>query len=167
MTFDLDIWPLTSSTNEGSHVASMTQLLVEIHPSMWKVEPNVNPFFTTDNNNRGCVFPAKAGDAKIGNSHFFYKFFKIPILLLFFNNFLEFPFLMSKLEPGDSQIFNLKYVCLLQRGASKFWNNPLCAHDLNVVLIRRAGIPMMSFAQDCTEINLNILHVSLNAFQQG
>ena len=26
MTFDLDIWPLTSSTNEGSHVASMTQL---------------------------------------------------------------------------------------------------------------------------------------------
>ena len=26
MTFDLDIWPLTSSTNEGSHVASMPQL---------------------------------------------------------------------------------------------------------------------------------------------
>ena len=26
MTFDLDIWPLTSLTNEGSHVASMTQL---------------------------------------------------------------------------------------------------------------------------------------------
>ena len=26
MTFDLDIWHLTSSTNEGSHVASMTQL---------------------------------------------------------------------------------------------------------------------------------------------
>ena len=26
MTFDLDMWPLTSSTNEGSHVASMTQL---------------------------------------------------------------------------------------------------------------------------------------------
>ena len=26
MTFDLDIWNLTSSTNEGSHVASMTQL---------------------------------------------------------------------------------------------------------------------------------------------
>ena len=26
MTFDLDIWTLTSSTNEGSHVASMTQL---------------------------------------------------------------------------------------------------------------------------------------------
>ena len=24
MTFDLDIWPLTSSTNEGPHVASMT-----------------------------------------------------------------------------------------------------------------------------------------------
>ena len=29
MTFDLDIWPLTSSTNEGSHVASMTQLWLE------------------------------------------------------------------------------------------------------------------------------------------
>ena len=26
MTFDLDIWPLTSPTNEGSQVASMTQL---------------------------------------------------------------------------------------------------------------------------------------------
>ena len=26
MTFDLDIWSLTSSTNEGSNVASMTQL---------------------------------------------------------------------------------------------------------------------------------------------
>ena len=26
MTFDPDMWPLTSSTNEGSHVASMTQL---------------------------------------------------------------------------------------------------------------------------------------------
>ena len=26
MTFDLDMWPLTSSTNEGSHVAPMTQV---------------------------------------------------------------------------------------------------------------------------------------------
>ena len=26
MTFDLDMWPLTSSTNEGSHLASMTQV---------------------------------------------------------------------------------------------------------------------------------------------
>ena len=25
--------------------------LVESHQSMWKIEPNVNPFFTTDNNN--------------------------------------------------------------------------------------------------------------------
>ena len=25
--------------------------LVKIHQSMWKIEPNVNPFFTTDNNN--------------------------------------------------------------------------------------------------------------------
>ena len=32
MTFDVDIWPLTSST------------FVEIHQSMWKIEPNVNPF---------------------------------------------------------------------------------------------------------------------------
>ena len=24
--------------------------MVEIHQSMWKIEPNVNPFFTTDNN---------------------------------------------------------------------------------------------------------------------
>ena len=26
MTFDLDMWPLTSSTNEGSHIVPMTQL---------------------------------------------------------------------------------------------------------------------------------------------
>ena len=78
MTFDLDIWPLTSTTNEGSHVASMTQLLVEIHQSMWKIEPTVNPFFTTDNINRQqqqqwtkwslWVFPAKAGDTKTGTN---------------------------------------------------------------------------------------------------
>ena len=44
--------------------------LVAIHQSMWKIEPNVNPFFTTDNNRQQgtkwslCVFPAKAGDTK-------------------------------------------------------------------------------------------------------
>ena len=49
--------------------------LFEIHRSMWKIEPNVNPFSqqkTTDNNNNRqqgtkwslCVFPAKAGDTK-------------------------------------------------------------------------------------------------------
>ena len=49
--------------------------LVEIHQSMWKIEPNVNPFFTTDNNNNRqqgtkwflSVFPAKASDTKITN----------------------------------------------------------------------------------------------------
>ena len=39
MTFDLNMWHLTSSTNKSSHAASETQL---IHQNMWKVEPNVN-----------------------------------------------------------------------------------------------------------------------------
>ena len=42
--------------------------LVEIHQSMWKTEPNVSPFFTTDNRRQSgplCVFPAKAGNTKI------------------------------------------------------------------------------------------------------
>ena len=29
MTFDLDMWLLTTSINDGSHVASMTQLLIK------------------------------------------------------------------------------------------------------------------------------------------
>ena len=48
--------------------------LVEIHQSMWKIEPNVKLFSkqqTTDNNRQQptkwslCVFPAKAGDTKM------------------------------------------------------------------------------------------------------
>ena len=52
ITFDLGTWPLTSSTNEVSHVACMAQLWLK---SMWKIELNVNPFHgrqhqqTTDN----------------------------------------------------------------------------------------------------------------------
>ena len=41
MTFDLDMWPLTSSTNEGSHVASKAQLWLKSIKALWKVEPNV------------------------------------------------------------------------------------------------------------------------------
>ena len=51
---------------------------VEIHQSMQKLQANVNPFFTTENNNRQqwtkwslCVFPAKAGDTK---THEFERF---------------------------------------------------------------------------------------------
>ena len=41
MNFDLHMWPLTLSTNEGSHVASMTQLCW--NPSKHEeLEPNVN-----------------------------------------------------------------------------------------------------------------------------
>ena len=47
MTFNLDMWPLISSTNEGSHIVS----LVEIHQSMWKVEK------TTTTDNRGQSDP--------------------------------------------------------------------------------------------------------------
>ena len=45
MTFGIlwYMWALKLSTNEGSHVASITQL-VELHQSTWKLEPNVNPF---------------------------------------------------------------------------------------------------------------------------
>ena len=94
MTFDLGIWPLTAWKYEGPHFISINQVwfksdlnfsneaiftfsayltiwpqmtfdlinkwgfpcciydptLDEIHQSMWKIEPNVNPFFTTDNN---------------------------------------------------------------------------------------------------------------------
>ena len=74
INFDLDMWTLIVSTNEGSHFASMTQLWLKY--IMWKVEPNVNLFSqqqqaTTDNrqqqwtNRSLCVFPAKAGDTKI------------------------------------------------------------------------------------------------------
>ena len=52
--------------------------LVEIHQSMQKLQANVNPFFTTENNNRQQwtkwslrVFPAKAGDTK---THEFERF---------------------------------------------------------------------------------------------
>ena len=41
MTLDLDMWSLTSSTYEGSHVASMTQLWLKSIKACGK--PNVNP----------------------------------------------------------------------------------------------------------------------------
>ena len=64
MTFDLiNKW--------GFPCCIYDPILVEIYQSLWKIEPNVNPFFTTDNNNKQqgtkwslCVFPAKAGDTK-------------------------------------------------------------------------------------------------------
>ena len=70
MTFDLiNKWGLPCCIYDPT--------LVEIHQSMWKTEPNINPFSqqtTTDNINRQqqqgtkwslCVFPAKAGDTKM------------------------------------------------------------------------------------------------------
>ena len=61
MTFDLNMWSLTSSTNEGSHIAS-DPTLVEIHQSMWKLEPNVNLFSqqqtTTKEDNSGQSDPS-------------------------------------------------------------------------------------------------------------
>ena len=95
ITFDLGIWPLTTWRYKGSHIISINQVwfqskaltiqgfpyciydptLVEIHRSMWKVEPNVNLFSQQIpcNINRPqqqwtkwslCVFPAMAGDTK-------------------------------------------------------------------------------------------------------
>ena len=65
MTFDLDMWSLTSSTNEGFPCCTYDPSLVEIHESMWKIEANVNPSSQrrrrrrTDNhnNNRGQSDP--------------------------------------------------------------------------------------------------------------
>ena len=45
MTFDL-------SNKWGFPCYIFDPTLIEIHQSMWKIEPNVNPFSTTDNNNR-------------------------------------------------------------------------------------------------------------------
>ena len=66
MTFDLDLinkWGFPCCIYDPS--------LVVIHQSMWKIEPNVNPFSQqkTDNNYSGqsdpYVFPAKAGNTKM------------------------------------------------------------------------------------------------------
>ena len=71
-----DLWPWYMTydliNKFGSPCCIYDPNLVEIHQSMWKIEPNVNPFFTTDNNNNRQqwtkwslrVFPAKAGDTK-------------------------------------------------------------------------------------------------------
>ena len=55
MTYDLDVWPLTNFdliNKWGFTCCIYDPTLVEIHQSMWKIEPNVNPFSqqTTDNN---------------------------------------------------------------------------------------------------------------------
>ena len=60
-------WPLTSSTNEGSHVASMTQLRLKSMKACGR-QSQMLPCFP---NNRQqwtkrslCVFPGKAGNTK-------------------------------------------------------------------------------------------------------
>ena len=70
------MWPLTSSTNEGSCVASIyVPTLVDIHQSMWKIEPNVNLSSQQQTRRQqrwtkwslSCVFPAMAGDTHTQN----------------------------------------------------------------------------------------------------
>ena len=53
----LEMWPLTSSTYEGSHFASMTQLWLK--SIMLKIEPNVNLFSQQQQtaDNRGQSHP--------------------------------------------------------------------------------------------------------------
>ena len=76
--------------------------LVEIHQSMWKIEPNVNPFHnwqqqkttTTDNNYYRdkafpCVFPAKAGYTIRHAKH------KSRQVITFFKVHFEISFFMS------------------------------------------------------------------------
>ena len=74
----VDLWPWYVTFNLinkwGFPCCIYDTTLVEIHQSMWKVEPNVNLFSQqqqhTKTDNRGqsdiydCVFPAKAGDTK-------------------------------------------------------------------------------------------------------
>ena len=63
MTFDHDMWPLTSPTNEGSHVASMTQLgwnplkHVEVRAKYVKLFSQQQTTTTTDNNSNGQSDP--------------------------------------------------------------------------------------------------------------
>ena len=64
MTFDLICkWGFQCCTYDPN--------LVEIHQSMWKIEPNVNLFHNRQQQQQWimwslCVFPAKAGDTKTG-----------------------------------------------------------------------------------------------------
>ena len=70
MTFDLDMtFDLINKWEFPCCIYDPT--LVEINQSMWKIEPNVNPFFTTDNIQQQptkwslYVFPAKVGNTNI------------------------------------------------------------------------------------------------------
>ena len=73
MTFDLDMWPLTSSTNEGSHVAPVTQLWLKSIKACGSYSQMLTRFHnnrqqTTDSRQSDpYVFPAKAGDTKNHN----------------------------------------------------------------------------------------------------
>ena len=75
-----DLWPwhMTSDliNKWGFPCCIYDPTLVEIYQSMWKIEPNVNPFSqqttptTTTRQSDPCVFPAKAVDTKKGNLSF-------------------------------------------------------------------------------------------------
>ena len=71
MTFDLDMWPLTSSTNEGSHVASMTQFWLKSIKACGSYSQMLTLFHDRQQQTKVdmsewslCVFPAKSGDTK-------------------------------------------------------------------------------------------------------
>ena len=62
---------------------------------------------------------------KNGNSQFF-TVCDIKKEFPFFKTIFRIPiFVRSKFEPENSQIFKWQYACLLQGGASSFWNSPL------------------------------------------
>ena len=68
-----DLWPwyltFDLSNKWGFPCCIYEPTLVEIHQSMWKIEPNVNPFHNRQQQQGTkwslCVFPAKAGDTKM------------------------------------------------------------------------------------------------------
>ena len=115
MTFDLDTWPLTSSTNKGFRVTSTT--LVKIHQSVWKLEPNVNPFFTTDNNYSGqsdpyVSFLLRQATQKLGDEA---EVVQCPFMQL-----------ISELNHCDSILESLLLILLFSAKANK--KNSLLVH---------------------------------------
>ena len=64
MTFDLDMWPLTSSTNAGLHVESMTQLWLKSIKAQGSWSQLLTCFHTNrqqqqQSTNRGFQFDVK------------------------------------------------------------------------------------------------------------
>ena len=113
-------WPLTLIYDLWPHQQMRVPMLhlwlnfVEIHQSMWKIEPNVNPFFTTDYNRQQCtkwslcVFPANTGDTKMTNQPLFFFHTLLQILFLLHLSNDE---SLKVWHPAASWVIQLKGAC--------------------------------------------------------